>query len=313
LNTGFEAIRREDERRPFDLFHAFTLLAAFPCVMLPFRRGRPVVASIRGIDGMEFSHPAILKVLRDAAWITSVSSESLARAAAHVDIRDRSSFIANGVLTTYWTEWQPSEQNAGVVGTVSTFRPKKNIPLLVTAYAQLPPALRRRLLLVGDFYSDNGFDFGLRSEVELLAEELGVASEVEITGYIEQSRLPEYHARMAVFVLSSDHEGLPNAMLEAAAAGLPIVASAVDGVKDVFTDRVDALLVEPRDSAALAAAIGEVLTNASLALSLSKAARERAACLSPDAERAEYVKVYDRLLCRSDDRRLPTGVLLRTT
>ena len=68
-----------------------------------------------------------------------------------------------------------------------------------------------------------------------------------------------------VFVLSSRTEGTPIALFEAMAAGIPVVASAVGGVPDVVSSR-EALLVNPEDPAALAAAITETLENPAAAL-----------------------------------------------
>jgi len=77
-----------------------------------------------------------------------------------------------------------------------------------------------------------------------------LASEVEFSGYVDNMHVPKYLASMNVFVLSSDHEGLPNSVLEAAASGVPVVATAVYGVKDIYRDSSHALLVPPRDARA---------------------------------------------------------------
>jgi L-malate glycosyltransferase len=295
LFAGIRAIGREDRRRPFDLFHGFTLMGAYACLSVVGGGTRPIVASIRGIDGVAFDDAATT-VLRRATWITSVSRASLARAAAVADVSGRSSFVANGIETRAFPSWEPSEENAGVVGTVATFRRKKNIPLLARAYSRLPRTLRRRLLLVGDFYDADVYDVEMRDETCRVVLESQIESEVELTGYVEPDAVPDQLARMRVFVLSSDNEGLPNAVLEAAAAGLPIVATAVDGVKDIFVDRHDALLVEPGDVEQLASAIRSVLEDLDCARALSRAARATAARLTPAAELRQYLDLYGRLL-----------------
>lgn len=299
--AAVRAIRAEDARRPFDLFHGFALLAACPCLHVAEQGNRPVVASIRGLDGLEFDE-LTRDVLRRAHWVTSVSGDSLVRASEVADLAARSSVIPNGIDTRRFPRWESTPENAHVVGTVATFREKKNIPLLVEAYARLPRQVRRHLLLVGEAYFGNALLPAGRAELEAAIDATGVRREVIITGVIEHDRVAEYHRQMRVFVLSSDHEGMPNAVLEAAASGMPIVATGVDGVKDLLTHDHDALLVPCRDAAALAGAIGRVLTDDRLARRLAAEARATAERLSPAVEVGRYLDVYRSLLAVGTER-----------
>ena len=121
-----------------------------------------------------------------------------------------------------------------------------------------------------------------------------------MTGFVEHDRVLECMTQMRVFALPSNHEGLPNAVLEAAAVGVPIVATAVDGIKDVFEPGCEALLVPPRDPDALASALERVLGDDNLALALSQGALAAAARLTPDKERDSYLCLYEigRASCR---------------
>jgi glycosyltransferase involved in cell wall biosynthesis len=101
---------------------------------------------------------------------------------------------------------------------------------------------------------------------------------------------------MRVFVLSSDHEGMPNAVLEAAASGMLIVATAVDGAKDLLTHGLSALLVAPGDRPALTEAITALLTDETLARTLGRTARAAVHRLTPAIERDHYVALYARLV-----------------
>jgi phosphatidylinositol alpha-mannosyltransferase len=104
----------------------------------------------------------------------------------------------------------------------------------------------------------------------------------------------------SVFCAPSLHgESFGVVLIEAMAAGTPVVASALDGYRNVATDGVDALLVEPGDSAGLASALARVLTDSALANRLRAAGATRAEDFSMTKLVAEYVAIYRELLTRS--------------
>ncbi len=114
-----------------------------------------------------------------------------------------------------------------------------------------------------------------RASLQKLASELGIADAVRFGGVVPDVR--PYLAEAAAFVLPSRYEGMPLALLEAMAAGVPVVASAVSGVREVVRDGVDGLLVPPDDTQALAAGIARVLTDPALAVRLAAAAQSSVA------------------------------------
>jgi glycosyltransferase involved in cell wall biosynthesis len=290
------AIETVDAASPFDLFHGFWLTYAHPCLLVAAKGNRPVIASIRGEDGVELQNGRSREVLTKASWITSVSRDSIGRAMAVADISGRWSFIPNSIDTdsSSHKRWQVSAGNRGVVGTVATFRPKKNIPLLIEAYSAVALGVRRKLLLVGDFAGPESPETERR-----VYEAIGrrsLCSEVTITGRIEHADVRRYLLSMRAFVISSDHEGLPNSILEAAAVGVPIISTAVDGIKDIATSGVDALLVQPGKAMALADAIHRVLSDENLARQISRGARSMASRLKPEVEGQAYVSLYGQLV-----------------
>lgn len=86
--------------------------------------------------------------------------------------------------------------------------------------------------------------------------------------------VPQILACCTLFVLPSEAEAMPNALLEAMAAGLPVVATRVGGVPEVVEDGVNGLLVPPRDPRALADAILRILADPGLSRNLAQAGRE---------------------------------------
>jgi glycosyltransferase involved in cell wall biosynthesis len=89
---------------------------------------------------------------------------------------------------------------------------------------------------------------------------------------------------------------MPNAMLEAAAAGVPIVTTAVGAIPDIMTNEEDGLIVPPGQPEALAEALSRVLSDPALASRLSLAARRLAERFDYSAERTQWLDLYQRLL-----------------
>jgi glycosyltransferase involved in cell wall biosynthesis len=114
---------------------------------------------------------------------------------------------------------------------------------------------------------------GDREGVRRRAAELGIAERVELPGWIDAQARGAELARASVFCLPSHAEGLPMALLEAMAARKTVVASSVGGVPEALRDGDNGMLVPPRDSAALAAALARVLGDAALRARLGKRAR----------------------------------------
>jgi glycosyltransferase involved in cell wall biosynthesis len=133
-----------------------------------------------------------------------------------------------------------------VFGFVGRLVPIKDLPSLLQAFsrvvAHVPAA---RLMLVGDGPR--------RAELERLADRLGLAPYVQFAGW--QHDLTAVYGAMDVGVLSSLNEGTPVTLIEAMAAGKPVVATAVGGVEDVVRHDATGLIVPPADPAALAAAM----------------------------------------------------------
>lgn len=135
--------------------------------------------------------------------------------------------------------------NAFVVGTVANLRAQKDYPNLLAAAAHL----RDRGVPVQFLTVGQG---PLADETAAEHERLGLQSVVKLLG--ERSDAVRVMSACDAFVLASNNEGLPVAMMEALALGLPIVATAVGGVPEIVNDS-NGVLVPPRDPMALADAI----------------------------------------------------------
>ncbi|HEX7999717.1 MAG TPA: glycosyltransferase family 4 protein [Pyrinomonadaceae bacterium] len=291
-----QAIHSIDKQAPFDIFHCFFLPLAYPCLDIADKGSRPILASLRGADGTlwlenDWQRNILSSILKRVAWVTSVNTEMLDRMSALGLVRERSSVIRNAIESKALPVWRANEDNRGVVGTVGEFRAAKNIPLLVEAYARIDGAQRRKLVLVGDFSEE---DERARS-VELISR-YNLAAEAQLTGMLNDDEIEERLLSMRVFVLCSRREGFPNALLEAAAVRVPLVATAVGGLKDILTNGENALLVPPDEPDSLASAIESVLRDENLALRLSRGAWRLARSLDPKHEKKAWHDLYKQML-----------------
>lgn len=178
-----------------------------------------------------------------------------------------------------------------IIGAVGSFYQIKGHRFLIDAaahvLAQLP---RARFILVGD-----GIE---RSNLERQVAQLGVADRVTFLGHrTDVGRLlPEFD----IFVLPSLSEGMPNAVLEAMAAGVPVVATDVGGVPEVVEQERTGLLVPPGNAGALAAALVRLAEDANLRSRMSACARGVVETnFSLEREAQETENVYHRLLGRT--------------
>jgi len=142
---------------------------------------------------------------------------------------------------------------------VGSFRPPKGHEYLVDALAELRKSSDReyRLRFVGDGPT--------RDRIERRVEHKGLSESVDFHGYVSDSEtLQREYETADVFVLPSETEGFPRVLNEAMATGAPVVATKVGGIPALLEHREHALLVKPRNPAALAAAVAEVVTDRAL-------------------------------------------------
>ena len=175
-----------------------------------------------------------------------------------------------------------------LITTVGRLEAQKGLTHLLRAARTL--AARRpevRFLVVGEGPQ--------RDRLGRLARQLGLGEGVRFLGF--RPDVPQILVDSDLFVLASLWEGLPIALLEAMAAGLAVVATDVEGVREAVTDGREGLVVPPGDPEALAAALERVVGDAGLRRRLAAAARRRALGeFGWDKVVADTMALYERLL-----------------
>lgn len=242
--------------------------------------GVPYVVSLRGGDVPGFQYDGISLYHRLAGpvigWLWRRSSAVVANSEGLADLARRFApdqpiaIIPNGVDAA---RFSPADARSDgdrlsllFVGRVVR---QKGLDVLFEALASLPPALRERigLTIVGDGPA--------RPELEAQAARLGLTERIAFRGWLGRDELPAAYRAADAFVFPSRDEGMPNVVLEAMAAGLPVVATRIAGNRDLVVEEETGLMLDADDTPALAAAIARLAEDPALRRRLGEGGRRR--------------------------------------
>ncbi len=163
----------------------------------------------------------------------------------------------------------PWEQREPAIVMAARFARQKDHPTLIRALSVLAKEnLHPTLYLAG------GGKASIRKECQELARDLGLEKQIQFLGHIDD--LPAFLMKTQINVLSTHYEGMGLSLVEGMAAGCACIGTDVAGVRDVIDHGRNGMLVPENDAVALAAAIRQLLTDATEAKLLSSAAREQA-------------------------------------
>ena len=270
-------------RDDFDVLHAhaFTFLSA-SCVPIARILKKPIlvkVATEQDIREFRTRKDFAFRVFRPMLWRAD-RFLSLSRAirdefvSCGIDER-RIALVPNGVDTEYFAPATGDEraaarrsldlpQEATLFLFTGRLVQRKGVDLLLDALAGLDDTTSLHVVILGD--GDE------RAALEARADSLGVQDRVTFAG--EDPEVRPWLAAADAFVFPSRLEGLPNALLEAMSAGLPVITTAIGGCTDVCEDG-SGLLVPKDDVTALRTAMHELAVDAALRARLASAARAR--------------------------------------
>jgi len=230
-----------------------------------------------------------LLVLKRFRRVVAVSLE-IAKALQIAGISpERILVIPNGVdvLNTYVPHDDKPEHNQITVGAVGRLVEAKGFQYLLEAGALLLPKFP-----FVNFYIVGSGPF--RPELERLSQNLGIQSHVTFAG--EQEDMASAYSAMDIFVLPSLNEGMPMTVLEAMAAGKPVVASAVGGIPRIVTSGDTGLLVKPGSVDSLRDALTRLIEDTALRIALANRARAHVSQTYSLAHMAKkYADLYETL------------------
>lgn len=278
------ALRDEE----FDVVHVHEPLAPGPPMTSVVLRSAPLVGTFHAA-GTSASYrvftPLLTRLMRNLDVKVVVSKDALRLVHSHLG-GDGYRMLFNGVDISSIQAVAPIEASAPTIFFCGRHEERKGLAVLLEAFGKL--SVDARLWIASD-----------GPDTAMLKARAGDDPRISWLGRIDDT---EKFARLrgaTVFCAPSLHgESFGVVLIEAMAAGTPVVASSLDGYRNVATDGVDALLVEPGDADALAAALQRGLADEALAARLRAAGLARAQDFSMRHLADEYLTIYRELIDR---------------
>ena len=263
-------LRRVIYSEAFDIVHFHTKRAHALSLWLWPKRSRPKYVATRRMDYPErrgwYTHLLYNRKIDGVVAISRVIAEGLAETGVE---RGKIRHIPSGIEPARFisadSQKLPSRDPL-VIGSAAVLEARKGHEFLLEAAALLKTDgfhLTYRIAGAGP----------LRHQLEQQAAHLGLQEEVHFLGFV--SDIAKFLADIDIFVMPSLHEGLGVAVLEAMAAGKPVIASRVGGLAESVADDVTGILVPPANATALAQALAKLAQARSLAAEMGYQGRER--------------------------------------
>jgi len=298
--SHYHKMLREND---YDLVHAFF---GFPTGWLCYKSADklPYIISLRGSDvpgynirlGLDYKLLAgLFRRIWSSASAVVANSAGLQKLALQfmpdLDIK----VIPNGIDTG---KFYPSEKHKPALSGVAKAKTEK--PLQALTVCRLITRKRLDLLIKAvSFARKSGFDIqlsiagegNLMEKLQGLARTLKVDDIVNFMGRVPPERMPQVYRDNDIFVMSSAHEGMSNAMLEAMASGLPIITTRCEGVEELVGD--NGTVVEKAEASEIVAAIKKLAGDKETYKRMSIAARKRSEQFSWKSVAERYLDCYD--------------------
>ncbi len=294
--------RRLLQQNDYDLVHTFF---AFPSGYLCYKTcGRlPYIISLRGSDvpgynvrlGLDYK---LLRGLFRKIWLSAfavvANSEGLRKLALDFMPALEISVIPNGIDTKQFCPAADKTIGGRInLLTVSRLISRKRVDLLIEVTAVLKSmGLDVVLNIAGQG--------NLMNALKVLSGRLDISDAVKFLGRVLPEEMPQLYRDNDIFVMSSRHEGMSNAMLEAMASGLPIVTTQCEGLDELIGD--NGVIVEEITAEQIAKEIRNIAENKGLYKEMSVAARRKAEDFNWETSAQKYITLYKTILDRRPGR-----------
>jgi len=246
--------------------------------LLKRTNGLPYVISLQGGDVPGFdpgfmanyhrmTGGIISYLWRDASAVIANSNGLAALARAHAPDRDIGVIPAGGDVIGITPKNDYAHGGEVRLLFVGRLVKQKGLDVLLTALAKVSSALKWRLVMAGD-----GPEWPM---IAAQAARLALVDRIELHGWQGWNTLPATYRAADIFVLPSRDEGMPNALLEAMATGLPVIGTRIAGTQEAVLDGETGLLVPAEDADALADALTKLIADPTRWEPMGRAGRAR--------------------------------------
>jgi glycosyltransferase involved in cell wall biosynthesis len=267
-------------------------LFAAPAIWVARLRGIPALVNYRGGEAGAFLARSA-RIVRPTLARTSavvVPSDFLHELFARFDIA--STVVPNVVDTARFRPATAPGRPGPHLVVARALEPVYDVATALRAFARVYAVLPEARMTIAGAGPE-------RAPLEALARELRVDRAVRFAGWLDRDAMAELYRAASVALNPSRVDNMPNSVLEALACGVPVVSTRVGGVPFLVRDGVTALLVEPGNDEAMAAALIRVLRDGELAARLAIAGLEEAQRYSWASVRESWRDVYSEVCARA--------------
>lgn len=258
-----------------NVIHANWSVNGFICAIANIFARRPLVLTLRGTDinkaNRSIVYRYILRAALNGSKVVTVVSQAMQNALStdFPAISPRMVMVPNGVdrnLMDIALRKKKHSKDCINVLVIANLIKLKNVALCIRAVARLKNQLAVKLTIVGDGPE--------KKSLRKLVVEFGLQNDVKFQGSVDPDNIASYLEDADCLVLTSSSEGKPNVVLEAFAAGLPVIASAIDGVTEMIGEDDNGLLFESGNEIDLAQKIQKLFYSDVLYEKYSKCGRD---------------------------------------
>jgi len=303
--------RKLIKENEYDLSHSFF---TFPCglisLFLKWQKKIPFIVSLRGSDVPGYNERFallyfFLKPLSRLIWKKSLAvianSQGLKDLALKTNPKQKIGVICNGIDTDQFNGGSstpimgvelPPDKFIITTG-ASRITARKGIKYLLEAMAKLLPEYSNvHLKLMGE--GDE------KENLEKMSKELGIEKNVEFVGRVPREDTAPFYREANIFVLPSFNEGMSNAMLEALASGLPLIATDTGGTKELLEDGKNGFIIQMKNSEDIAEKIKRLIDNPELRQKMAEESRKKALEMSWEKVAENYLDIYRKIQCHPE-------------
>lgn len=293
MKTFFYRVKKlnkyKEKLKP-DIIVAFTPTPSFITLISNKIKKVPTIVSIRNDPRKEFGNKKnyILMKLLYPKCNGFVFQTNEAKEYFDKKIQKKSEIIPNPINPIFIEKSYQKNRNKEIVS-VGRLEKQKNQKILIEAFANIASKYNEYKLII---YGEGK----LREELQELIKKLNLSNKVFLPGNVENIKEKIYKAEM--FVLSSEYEGMPNALMEAMALGVPVISTdcPCGGPKFLIKNNINGILVENKNKYELINAIEKIILNPNESKILGINASKISETLNPDIINRRWENYIEKIL-----------------